>query len=72
MLCGLLHELRLWLMNLRTVQTRDERLDGHHNKSETYWQWAFRRTANLAIIAVVQGLGTNLKNTFQSVSTALK
>jgi pilus assembly protein Flp/PilA len=27
---------------------------------------------SVAIIAVVQGLGTNLKNTFQSVSTALK
>jgi pilus assembly protein Flp/PilA len=26
----------------------------------------------VAIIAVVQGLGTNLKNTFSSVSTALK
>jgi pilus assembly protein Flp/PilA len=27
---------------------------------------------SVAIIAVVQGLGTNLKNTFSSVSTALK
>jgi pilus assembly protein Flp/PilA len=27
---------------------------------------------SVAIIAVVQGLGTNLKTTFQSVSTALK
>jgi pilus assembly protein Flp/PilA len=27
---------------------------------------------SVAIIAVVQGLGTNLNNTFQSVSTALK
>jgi pilus assembly protein Flp/PilA len=27
---------------------------------------------SVAIIAVVQGLGTNLKNTFGSVSTALK
>ena len=27
---------------------------------------------SVAIIAVVQGLGTNLKNTFQFVSTALK
>ncbi len=27
---------------------------------------------SVAIIAVVQGLGTNLKNTFQSVSSALK
>jgi pilus assembly protein Flp/PilA len=27
---------------------------------------------SVAIIAVVQGLGTNLKNTFTSVSTALK
>ncbi len=27
---------------------------------------------SVAIIAVVQGLGTNLKNTFQSVSNALK
>jgi len=26
----------------------------------------------VAIIAVVQGLGTNLKNTFSTVSTALK
>jgi pilus assembly protein Flp/PilA len=27
---------------------------------------------SVAIIAVVQGLGTNLNNTFQSVSNALK
>ena len=27
---------------------------------------------SVAIIAVVQGLGTNLKNSFSSVSTALK
>jgi pilus assembly protein Flp/PilA len=27
---------------------------------------------SVAIIAVVQGLGSNLKNTFSSVSTALK
>jgi len=27
---------------------------------------------SVAIITVVQGLGTNLKNTFSSVSTALK
>ena len=27
---------------------------------------------SVAIITVVQGLGTNLKNTFTSVSTALK
>jgi pilus assembly protein Flp/PilA len=27
---------------------------------------------SVAIIAVVQGLGSNLKTTFQSVSTALK
>jgi pilus assembly protein Flp/PilA len=27
---------------------------------------------SVAIIAVVQGLGTNLKSTFSSVSTALK
>jgi len=27
---------------------------------------------SVAIIAVVQGLGTNLKNTFSTVSTALK
>ncbi len=27
---------------------------------------------SVAIIAVIQGLGTNLKNTFSSVSTALK
>jgi pilus assembly protein Flp/PilA len=27
---------------------------------------------SVAIIAIVQGLGTNLKNTFSSVSTALK
>ena len=27
---------------------------------------------SVAIIAVVQGLGTNLKNTFTTVSTALK
>jgi pilus assembly protein Flp/PilA len=27
---------------------------------------------SVAIIAVVQGLGTNLKNTFSSVSNALK
>ncbi len=27
---------------------------------------------SVAIIAVVQGLGSNLKNTFTSVSTALK
>jgi pilus assembly protein Flp/PilA len=27
---------------------------------------------SVAIIAVVQGLGTNLKNTFSSVSAALK
>ena len=27
---------------------------------------------SVAIIAVVQGLGTNLKNTFSSVSSALK
>ena len=27
---------------------------------------------SVAIIAVVQGLGTNLKNTFSSVSTTLK
>jgi hypothetical protein len=42
------------------------------NGGDRHRIWSHRRRISVAIIAVVQGLGTNLKNTFSSVSTALK